>query len=158
MKIITTLFLICATTEAFTVTTNFAANKVQTALSMSTPTETKSKMDRTVVRKAISKMTAETFASTLSDIEPFLLNEAGISFHTKSLRRIGHQAKELGMDVPENYAKEAKATAKRREKQDAFIKVKIEEAAAAEAAAAEATTEDEAAPAEVETEEEPVAA
>lgn len=85
------------------------------------------------------------FADTLSMVEPFLLQEAGITFYEKSIVRINRSAKRLGMDVPANFAKEAKATAKRRAKQDAFVQTKIEEAkAAAEALAAEVPEEAEA--------------
>lgn len=118
---------------------------------------------RPAVRKAISKLDKDNFASTLTEVEPFLLKEAGITFYSKSIRRIENAAKELGVEMPKDYALDAKATAKRREKQNAFIQVKIEEAeaAAAEAAAAEdeAAPEAEAAAEEV-TEEsaEPVAA
>ena len=48
-------------------------------------------------------------------------------------RIVKKKAKELGVVVPEGYAKEALATAKRRAKQDAFIKVKEEERLATEA-------------------------
>ena len=79
------------------------------------------------VRKSISDMTAENFSSTLSTIEPFLLNDAGSTIYAKSMKRINVRAKFLGVEVPANYAKDAKATAKRREKQNAFIQVKEEE-------------------------------
>jgi hypothetical protein len=134
----TTLFLLFATAEAFT-GTPFAVNRPQTTLSMAeASTEAGKKIVRADVRKAVAKITSDNFSSTLAEIEPFLLKEAGISFHTKVLRKIGNQAKSVGATMPENYAKEAKATAKRREKQDAFVKGKIEEAAEAAAAAAEA--------------------
>jgi hypothetical protein len=103
------------------------------------------------VRKSIGKLSKENMSTVLSDIEPFLLNNAGPSFYSKSLNRIVEKAKILGADVPSGYAKAAKATEKRREKQDAFVKAKIaaaEEAAAAAAAEAAAATEAAAAPAE----------
>lgn len=93
------------------------------------------------VRKQISRLTKDNFSSTLTEIEPFLTQEAGSSFYTKSMRRISVKANAVGASVPTAYAKEAKATEKRREKQKAFIEAKIAaaaEAAAAEAAAAEA--------------------
>ena len=95
------------------------------------------------VRESIRKLTKDNMSSVLSDIEPYLLNEAGTTFYSKSMNRISAKAKAFGADVPSGYAKAAKATAKRREKQDAFVKAKIAEAeeaaaaAAAEAAAAE---------------------
>jgi len=84
------------------------------------------------VRKSIDNLTEENFSATLASIEPFLLNEAGASFYAKSMRRIARNAKALGVSLPEGYAKEARATLKKREKQDAFIKVKEEERLAAE--------------------------
>ena len=57
--------------------------------------------------------------------------------YAKSMRRIAVQAKALGVEMPTDYAKDAKATAKRREKQNAFIQMKEEERLAAEASAAE---------------------
>ena len=112
-----------------------------TALYSSTAEATTS-MNHAAVRKLVSNLDASNFSDTLSQIEPYLLNEAGITFYTKTIRRIGAQAKTLGVEVPEKYAFEAKATQKRREKQDAFIQVKIEEAAAAAAEAAEAESEE----------------
>lgn len=81
------------------------------------------------VKKAIDNLTAENFDGTLSEIEPFLINDAGITLYTKSMRRIGVKANFLGATVPEGYAKEAFCTAKRRAKQDAFIQAKEAEAA-----------------------------
>jgi hypothetical protein len=154
----TTLFLLFATAEAFT-SKPFAMNRPQTTLSMAeASTEAGKKIGKADVRKAVEKITSDNFSSTLAEIEPFLLKEAGISFHTKVLRKIGHQAKSVGAEMPANYAKEAKATAKRRGKQDAFVKGKIEEAASAAAAEAEAAEEAAAAPAEEVAEDEPVVA
>jgi hypothetical protein len=113
-----------------------------TALSMSTT----SKISQASIRKSIEQMTAENFDATLKEIEPFLSKEAGATFLSKSQRRIARNAKVFGKTVPSDYLKEAKATAKRREKQAAFIQAKIEEAAAAaEEAAAAAAAEAEAA-------------
>ena len=120
------------------------------------------------VKKQIDGLTKDNFSSTLTEIEPFLLNDAGISIYKKSVRRIRTKAKSFGVDVPADYAKAAKATEKRRTKQDEFIQAKeaerleaeaaakeeAEAAAAAEAEAAaaaaeaEAATEEEAAPVE----------
>ena len=94
------------------------------------------------VKSAINGMTKENFSETLTTIEPFLLNDAGVSIYKKSIRRIQNKAKVLSVDVPADYAKEAKCTEKRRNKQNEFIAAKeaerkeAEEAAAAEAAAA----------------------
>jgi hypothetical protein len=100
------------------------------------------------VRKQIAGLTKENFDSSLKDIEPFLTKEAGATFYAKSMNRIAVKAKAMGASLPTDYAKEAKATAKRREKQNAFIQTKIEEAAAAAAEAAEAEAPAEEAPAE----------
>ena len=104
----------------------------------------------TTVRNQISGLSKENFDSTLKEIEPFLTKEAGATFYSKSMRRIAVKAKAVGATVPTDYAKEAKATEKRREKQNAFIAAKEEEVAAA--AEAEATEEE--APAEEAAEEE----
>ena len=105
------------------------------------------------VRKSIGKLSKDNLSTTLSDIEPFLLNNAGPTFYAKSMNRIAAKAKNLGGEVPSGYAKAAKVTEKRREKQDAFVKAKIaeaEEAAAAAAAEAASTAEGEAEAAPVE--------
>jgi uncharacterized membrane protein YqiK len=101
-----------------------------------------SDVDRTVVRKAIMRLNKDNFSSTLSMVEPFLVNEAGITFYEKAVRNINRNAKTIGVEVPAGFAKDAKATSKRRAKQDAFVQAKIaaaaEAVAAAEAAAAAA--------------------
>jgi len=84
------------------------------------------------VRKAISSVTKDNFSATLTEIEPFLLEDTGIAFYKKSMRRLGVKAKALGVEMPADYAKGAKCTAKRREKQNAFCQMKAEEAASAE--------------------------
>lgn len=100
------------------------------------------------VRKTIDKLTKDNFEESLAKIEPFLLNEAGSTIYSKSMRRLAYRSKELGLEMPANYAKDAKCTKARREKQNAFIQAKEEErlaaeAEAAEAAAAEANTAEE---------------
>ncbi|KAL3906039.1 MAG: hypothetical protein SGILL_009439, partial [Bacillariaceae sp.] len=80
----------------------------------------------------------DNFDSTLKEIEPFLTKEAGATFYAKSMRRIAVKAGAVGATMPTDYAKEAKATEKRREKQKAFIESKIEESAADDAEAPEA--------------------
>ena len=107
----------------------------------------------TDVRKAVANVEKDTFAKTLDDLESFLTNEAGSSVYSKSMRRLAVKAKEFDMEIPAGYAKEAKATQKKREKQNAFIQGKEEERMAAEAEAAEAA----AAPAEEEAAEEDAA-
>ena len=101
------------------------------------------------VRKTIDNLTKENFESSLATLEPFLKNEAGATIYAKSMRRLARQAKVLGVELPASYAVDAKATSKKRAKQDAFIQTKEEERLAAEAEAAEAA-EDAAAPVEEE--------
>ena len=100
------------------------------------------------VKTKIAGLTSENFSSTLSEIEPFLTQEAGASIYKKSIRRINTTAKSLGVDVPTGYAKDAKATEKRRAKQDAYCKAKAEEAAEADASEEEEASTDEETPAE----------
>ena len=92
----------------------------------------------TDVRKAVSTIQKDTFMKTLDDLEPFLTKEAGATIYAKSMKRLAVKAKQFGLEMPEGYALEAKATQKRREKQHAFIQAKEEERLAAEAEAAEA--------------------
>jgi hypothetical protein len=102
------------------------------------PSRPSSGMKVTDFRKSIASLTAENFSQSLSDMEPFLLNDAGTTMYAKSMSRITTRAKMFGVTVPEGYAKDAAATEKRRAKQDTFIKVKEEERMAAEAEAAAA--------------------
>jgi len=95
------------------------------------------------VKKSIDNLTAENFSESLDTIAPYLINDAGQTFYNKCLRRIAVKAKFLGVEIPEGYVQEAFCTAKRRAKQDAFIKVKEEERLAAEAEAAEAAAAEE---------------
>jgi hypothetical protein len=87
------------------------------------------------VRKAIGNLDAANFASTLTSIEPYLLNVAGSTMYSKSMQRIKVQAKALKVEIPSGFAREAKATEKSRTKQDAFIQKKEDARIAAEAAA-----------------------
>jgi hypothetical protein len=100
-----------------------------------------------VVKKTIGNLNKENFASSIAEVEPFLL-ETGASTYTKSMKRIKGAAATFGIEMDANYAKAAKATSKRRGKQDAFIQQKETERKEAEAAAAEAAAEAAAAPAE----------
>ncbi len=111
------------------------------------------------VRKAINSMTAANFAETLTKIEPFFLNEAGSTIYVKSMKRIAHQAKVNGVEVPKGYAKEAATNAKRIARQNAFIEKKEAERIAREEeeAAAAAATVEAAAAAEAAAAEEPTA-
>lgn len=95
-------------------------------------------------RKSIA-ITKDNFSTTLTEIEPFLNEEAGKSIYTKSMRRISAKAKEFGVEMPSTFAKDAKCMEKRREKQNAYCEAKTAEAAAAAAAEAEAKAEAEAA-------------
>jgi hypothetical protein len=125
-------------TDAFTTQNTLGRPSLMTLGATETATETAISMAS--IRKDIAQLTADNFDATLKKVEPFLLNDAGVTFHAKCLKRIKVQAGALGATMPADYAKEAKATEKRRNKQKAFVEAKIEEteAAAAEAAAAEA--------------------
>jgi hypothetical protein len=101
------------------------------------------------VRKAIDNLDKDNFDSTLQTLEPYLVNEARSTMYKKSVQRIAVRAKALGVEMPEKYAFEAKATLKKREKQNAFIQQKEEERLAAEAAAADEPAVEEAAAEEV---------
>jgi hypothetical protein len=90
------------------------------------------------VKKSINTATKDNFSSVLTEIETFLTKEAGNSVYKKSMNRLKSKAKGLGATMPEGYAKDAKCTQKKREKQDAYCKAKTEEAEAAAAEAAEA--------------------
>jgi len=118
----------------------FMAEDAETTLAP-TSNASSSGMEMKDVRKTVDELTKENFSESLSKIEPFLLNDAGASIYAKSMRRIATRAKALGVSVPEGYALEAKATQKKREKQDAFVKTKEEESAVA--AAVEEETADE---------------
>ena len=155
MKVASLVLVLVGSANAFT-SPSFGVSRSSTALSMAGETV----VDRAVIRKSISKLDKENFSSTLALIEPFLLKEAGATTYEKSMRRLGRAAKSIGMEVPSGFAKEAKATAKSREKQNAFVQTKIEEAAAAAeeaTAAAAAAAEEAAAAAAAPAAEEPVA-
>ena len=94
------------------------------------------------VRQTIKRLTTDNFQESLDSMEPFLTQQAGRTFLTKSLNRLQYKAQELGMDVPADFAKDAKCMAARRAKQDAFIQAKEEERLAAEAEAAEAAADE----------------
>eukprot|EP00978_Attheya_sp_CCMP212_P006356 scaffold14384_cov48-Attheya_sp.AAC.4 len=139
--------------NAFAPAPAFGVSKSTTSLCMAEATAEKS-MDMAAVRKSIENLNKDNFSATLTSIEPFLLN-TGSAMLAKSLKRISRKAKEAGATVPADYTKDAKATAKKRAKQDAFIATKEEarveaeaEAAAAVEAAAAAAAEAAAAPAE----------
>jgi hypothetical protein len=142
MKVASLVLVLVGSANAFT-SQPFGVSRSSSALSMAGETV----VDRAVIRKSIGKLDKDNFSSTLDMIEPFLLNEAGATTYAKSMRRIGRAAGALGVEVPSGFAKEAKATAKQRAKQDAFIQIKVEAAAAAveEAAAAAAAAVEEAA-------------
>jgi hypothetical protein len=87
------------------------------------------------VRTMIDNLTRDNMDASLATMRDFLVHDAGATMYAKSLRRIARKAKALGATVPEGYAQEAKATQKKRDKQNAFIQTK-QQAAADEAAAA----------------------
>lgn len=160
MKVVSATLLLLASAEAFN-NMAFGVPRAQYVAPLSAAAETAtSEVQRSAVRKAIMRINKDNFSETLAMVEPFLVKESGITFYDKSMNRIKKSAKALGVEVPANFAKEAKATEKRRSKQDAFIQAKIEEARAAEEAAQEAARAAEAAAQAEVTEEvpEPVAA
>lgn len=126
-----TLAASVASTNAFTTTSTVGRPSLSLAATASIP----------ATRKQINGLTKENFDSVLKEVEPFLLNEAGASFYAKSMKRIATQASAFGVSVPADFAKDAKATKKRRERQDAFVQTKISEASEGEEAEAESTDE-----------------
>jgi hypothetical protein len=142
------LALLVGTTQAFT-TTPFGLNRANSPLFMAdeaaAPSPALSGLKMKDVRSITKRLTTENFSADLAKIEPFLMNEVGATFYGKAMSRIASQASALGVALPAGYAKEATATAKRREKQNGFIQIKIEKVAEAAAAAAVAAEEAEAA-------------
>jgi hypothetical protein len=165
----TALLLLAAfgVADAFVSKPSFARSCVAVALAdVAEDTETKaavvewpafepSGLSMADVRKTINNISKDNLQASLDTIEPFLVNEAGSTLYGKSLRRLGAMAKEIGVELPASYAKEARCTKLRREKQNTFIQEKEEGRVAAEAAAAEASEE---APVEEATEEPAVVA
>ena len=128
-----------ASISAFT-TSNVVVRPSLSLAATATATEKKASMGS--VRKQIGSINKDNFDAVLKEVEPFLLNDAGSSFYAKSMRRIAVQAKELGVSTPTDFAKDAKATKKRRERQDAYVQAKIAEGAEAQADEAETTESD----------------
>jgi hypothetical protein len=135
-----TLFISLSSISAFT--TNSVGRVPVSLAATATATEKKTSMGS--VRKQIGGLNKDNFDAVLKEVEPFLSNEAGGTFYAKSMRRIGVQAKAFGVSIPDDFAKEAKATKKRRERQDAFIQAKIAEAAEAQADDSEESESDDA--------------
>jgi hypothetical protein len=135
--------------NAFTTLVPAAASKSSVVVSLNMAEEavaessplSKSGMKMKDVRKAIAKLDAKNFESTLKSIEPYLVNEAGATMYDNCMRRTTFRAKALGVSIPSGYAVQAKATEKKREKQNAFIQKKEEARLAAEASAAAAAAE-----------------
>jgi hypothetical protein len=127
-----TLFLaLVGSAQAFTTVAPFGVTSKDTSLLMAKkPDGPGSPM--TNARKAIGTMTKENFSETLTKVEPFLVNDVGATFYTKSIKRIAVKAKAFGTEIPAGYAAASKATLKKREKQDAFIATKEEAKVAAE--------------------------
>merc|ERR1712238_9531 len=98
----------CASSSMTTALASEAEAATATA-ETTTPT-----IDRALIRKEIAGVTKDNFDATLQKVEPFLLTEAGATFYTKCMTRLQSNAKELGVAVPPNFAKEAKATEKKK--------------------------------------------
>ena len=126
---------VIAATFALTLATQAAAFAPTTAGSARMATDLSATLQET--RTIISNLTKDNFSESLTSVEPFLLNDAGVTIYKKSLRRIAMSAKSFGVEVPADFAKAAKATEKRRTKQNTFIEGKEAERKEAEAAAAE---------------------
>lgn len=126
---------VIAATFALTLATQAAAFAPTTAGSARMATDLSATLQET--RTIISNLTKDNFSESLTSVEPFLLNDAGVTIYKKSLRRIAMSAKSFGVEVPADFAKAAKATEKRRSKQNTFIEGKEAERKEAEAAAAE---------------------
>ena len=135
--------------DAFTTVSSASSFGIRAAptssLQATAAAETTAAIDYKFVRKEIDSLTKDNFDAKLKSIEPFLTYTAGASFHRKSLKRIARLAKVTGATVPGTFAKEAKATEKRRVKQNTFIEGKATEKEEAVA------VDDEAAPGEEET-------
>jgi hypothetical protein len=83
------------------------------------------KLTMASVRRHIDRLNKANFAATLATLEPYLLHEAKVEFYTKCMHRLKRNAKDVGMTVPDMYAHDAACTAKRRAKQDEYIKTKF---------------------------------
>jgi uncharacterized protein YdaU (DUF1376 family) len=92
------------------------------------------KLTLALVRRHIDRLSKKNFAATLATLEPFFLHEAKGSFYAKCMHRLERNAKTIGATMPEKYAYDAACTAKRRTKQDEYIKTKFPPPAAAEEA------------------------
>jgi hypothetical protein len=84
----------------------------------------------------MKKASAETFDEMVKTIEPFLMNEAGVTMRKKTLTKLSAHAKIFGKTLPVDYTLDAAAATKKRAKQAAFIAMKEEQRIAAEARAA----------------------
>merc|ERR1712232_544006 len=83
----------------------------------------------------------ENFATSIAEVEPYLMGEAGSTIYKKSIRRITTASKSFGMICRRILLKLPNAW-RIREKQNAFIQQKEEERKEAEAAAVEASAEE----------------
>ena len=81
-------------TDAFTTQNTLGRPSLMTLGATETATETDISMAS--IRKDIAQLTADNFDATLKKVEPFLLNDAGVTFHAKCVKRIKVQAGALG--------------------------------------------------------------
>jgi len=123
---------LAANASAFAPASGFARSSTELSAAATTVQE---------VKKTINNMNKENFSASIAEIEPFLLNDAGITVYTKAMKKVKGAAKALGIELSADYAKASKSTETRRGKQDAFIQKKEAERVEAEEAAAAAVIE-----------------
>ena len=82
-----------------------------------------------LIKSKISSATGSNFASIQKELDGELSPIAGRNFLAKTRSRLSNKAKELGIDFDgKAWASEAIAEAKRKFRQDEYVKGKIEEA------------------------------
>jgi hypothetical protein len=108
------------------------------------------------LRKLIANLDKDNFEK-LYEFEDFLVNDVGLHFYAKTMKKIRHAAIHVGVEIKEGFAAGNKASSLRKAKQDAFVKGRVEAIEAEEAAAAKEAAEAEATKAAT-AEDEPLAA
>lgn len=108
-----------------------------TALSMSAAGAVAGEMSKSKLQQVVKGLTKETF-ETIYEHEAWIEANAGRTLLAKTVSRLQHKAKAFGVDLRPDFAAGARCTEKRREKQDAYVKGKIEAVAAASAECATA--------------------
>ncbi|GMH46530.1 hypothetical protein TrRE_jg8404 [Triparma retinervis] len=81
-----------------------------------------------MINKKIAGADAAGFGSVAKEVEDLITEAAGRNFLAKARKRLNNRAKELGVSFdPKEFASSAPAEKARKEKQDAFVKAKIED-------------------------------